>query len=46
MKNHFFLKIGLAFGLVSVLMFTSCQTDEFSEPSVLEEEPELTANAE
>ncbi len=30
MKNHFLLKIGPAFGLVSVLMFTSCLTHEFS----------------
>lgn len=37
MKNHFFLKNGLAFGLVSVLMFTSCLSYEFSKPPFEEE---------
>lgn len=48
MKTYFSLKIGLTFGLVSVLMFTSCQNDEISEASVLVEEKlqELTEDAE
>lgn len=46
MKKHFCLKIGRAFGLVSVLLFSSCQTEEISETFVLEEEPEITAYAE
>ncbi|CAN5543888.1 hypothetical protein BH23BAC1_BH23BAC1_45890 [soil metagenome] len=46
MKKYFFLQIGLALGLVSGIMFSSCQTDEFSETAVLKEEPELTEDAE
>src|SRR5690606_10652039 len=38
MKNHYSLKIGLVFVLLSVLMFPSCLTFEFNEPPV-EEEP-------
>lgn len=38
MKTYFSLKIGLTIGLVSVLMFTSCQNDEISEASLLVEE--------
>ncbi len=46
MKTFFFSKIGLVFGLVLILMFTSCQSDEFSETSVLEEDPEMAEDAE
>ena len=46
MEKHFYLKIRIALGLMSVLMFSSCQTDEFSETAGLNMEPELTEEAE
>lgn len=46
MKIYFSLKIGLAFGLVLFLLFTSFQTDDFSENSVVEVDPEMTEDAE
>lgn len=46
MKIYFSPKIGLAFGLVSMLLFTSCQTDDFSEKYVVEVNPEMTEDAE
>ncbi len=46
MKTYFSSKIGLAFGLVLMLMFTSCQSDEYIETSVVEEHPEMTEEGE
>lgn len=39
MKTYFSFKNVLGFGLVFMLVFTSCQTDEFTETAALQEEP-------
>jgi len=46
MKTYFSFKIGLASVLVLMLLFTSCQPEEFSLTSVVEEDPAITKEAE
>ncbi|HSJ68939.1 MAG TPA: hypothetical protein VK921_14740 [Anditalea sp.] len=38
MKTYFSFKLGLAYGLVLMLMVTSCETQEIGEPSVVAED--------
>lgn len=46
MKTYFSFQNVFAFGLVLMLLFTSCQTDEFTEPAVVIEEPTTTETVE
>ncbi len=46
MKTFFSFKIGTAVGLVALLLFISCQPEEIIETSVVEENLDMTENAE